>query len=514
MALTSTDRQQHFDKIFVILLSLTGIAMHTSTFATNLLWFLLLTTWVAEGQWVSKWERLKADRLLQAFLILFAIHIVGMTWSSNMHYALFDLQKKLPLAVLPTVLLTRQPLSEQGRKTVCQWYVAAVVAVSLIGLWRYLSIPALPHREIVPFVSHIRFALNVAIAIGLLSKRTYHIIKNHGSIIAILAMMLTTAWLLIFLTLCQSYTAIIALAVAGVIVSLRHACHQQRKQRYAIAAAICTGITATAIFIATTVNSYYTPTPLEQQPLQTTTANGNTYTHANDGMTENGGSVLNYICEKELRQEWAKVSTLPVDTLAANGNIILPTLIRYLGSMGQPKDSLGMTVLTSNDITAIEQGVPNIVYTRPNKLRTMIYKLLFDYERYRCYKKIGNSSMGERIALWQGGWAVLKEHPLCGVGNGDVVDAMHQHLDLQQSEIAGNSKHIHSQYLTLLCGFGIIGFGAIAWLFIRGMRQIKWRSATIYVAIIILISCLTEDTIETLAGIMLCTFPIAFLRKE
>ena len=104
------NRSQFHRFAYGVLLCLLAVAMTTSVFATNLLWFLLLVNWVAEWNWKEKFADFRSNYLLQAFLVLMAVHLLWLVGTSNMQYALFDIRKKLPLLAIPLVILTTRPL--------------------------------------------------------------------------------------------------------------------------------------------------------------------------------------------------------------------------------------------------------------------------------------------------------------------------------------------------------------------------------------------------------------------
>lgn len=119
--------------------------------------------------------------------------------------------------------------------------------------------------------------------------------------------------------------------------------------------------------------------------------------------------------------------------------------------------------------------------------------------------------MLQRFELWRNGWKVFLQHPLFGTGTGDVVDLCHDQLKLDESPLMGTKKHAHSQYLTYLITFGLLGFLLIVLAFanaFRLMRSFRFFP-TLAMMVIFLMSCLTEDTLETLAGIMFFAFFIS-----
>ena len=98
-----------------------------------------------------------------------------------------------------------------------------------------------------------------------------------------------------------------------------------------------------------------------------------------------------------MRQQWAKLSDYPIDSLTSIGYTVYPALLRYLNGMGVTKDSVGMTHLTPSDVAAIEKGIANPVYLKLGP-RKMFYVLFYEYENYRCYHSVSNFSE-EKMSL-------------------------------------------------------------------------------------------------------------------
>ena len=493
-------------KIYVVLLCLLAASMTTSVFATNLLWTLLLVNWVAEWNWKEKFSDIRSNHLLQAFLVLLIVHLLWLIGTSNMDYALFDLQKKLPLFAIPLVVLTSRPLEQKERLNVGIAYTAAIMVVSIIGVIRYLTIPDLPYRDIIPYISHIRYGLNVCMTLVLLAYAAFR--YRRPWLYALNALLVL--WFAVVLMMLHSYTAFIILLVTPLVLLVGYGCRMSRKPRRWVTALYCCIVLALAALVGSYAYDYYHLRPLSAEPTQACTANGNPYLHYQDGLIENGNYIHFNVCEQEMRQQWAKLSDYPIDSLTPVGYPLYPALLRYLNGMGVTKDSLGMTHLTPADVAAIEKGIANPVYLQHGP-RKMLYVLFYEYENYHCYHSVSNFSVLQRFELWKAGWQVFLQHPLFGVGTGDVVDASHQQLREMGSPLADTELHTHNQYLNFLLAFGLLGFGLIAFFFVRaiikGVKQssnqtIK-QSSILYVAFlcILLISFISEDTLETLAGI-------------
>lgn len=163
-----------------------------------------------------------------------------------------------------------------------------------------------------------------------------------------------------------------------------------------------------------------------------------------------------------------------------------------------------MTLLSDSDIAAIEQGVANPVYLQRSP-RKLFYVLFYERESRRCFHSVNDFSMLQRYELWGNAYRVFLQHPLFGVGTGDVPSSCQQLMEANHSPLAESGMHPHNQYLNLLVAFGAIGFLIILAAFVYALRPLLRRDSRhiIFLAflIILLISFLTEDTLETLAGI-------------
>ena len=499
-------------RIYILLLVLLGIGMTTSSFASNLCWVLLLVVWCASGHWREKWQRMKESSLLQFWVVLFLLHVVGLMWSENVSYALFDIQKKLPLIAVPMVVLTERPLGRKELRMVLGWYMTAVFVVSVIGVARYLTIPDLPYRKIVPYISHIRFALNICMAIviafGSIASRMMRCDRRRTDTVHLVVLCAYILWLGCFLWIIRSYTGILILMIVVPAMLLMFG-RKKLSRKVFVGALVSVAVIYVVLGVRIVVlwQDYYRLQPIATAPLRTETAEGGIYTHACDGFIENGNYVNNYLCDEELERSWPERSQRGLQELTPNGYSVYSTLVRYLNACGQPKDAEGVASLREDDVRAIEQGVANPVYIEGAPLRKMVYVMIFERECAR-FHSIKDHSVLQRLALWQNGWKVSQAQPLIGTGTGDVVDRCTEQLRQDQSPLAEEGLHIHNQYLTLLVTFGWIGIAVLAVLFIRVVVRSPLCHKPYYVAhlLILMLSFVTEDTLETLAGILFAVF--------
>ena len=496
--------------IYIVLVALLGFSMVTSVFFANMAWVFLGINWVFEGRWREKWQMAKESHLLHGFVGFYLLMLIGMLWTSNIGAGWGTLQVLLPLLCVPLVMLTTRPITGNARKAVLAIYVLTVLGVSIIGLVRWLTMPDLPYRDIVPYISHIRFALSCCMVVYLCVGA---MIDKKAKLLRWFAVPLM-AWMIVFMVIIHSFTGIIVLSLVSLVMILTR---WRRWPLIALWVLLVSGTTGVVIY---EVKNYYNMVPMATEPLQEVTANGRPYVHAQDGIIENGNYIDNYVCEEELRTEWNRRSVFEYDSIEAAGYSIKFTLIRYLNALGLTKDSAGVAALSDSQIEAVERGVANPAYEDGTVMRKMVYTMLLEREFYVHTQAVAGFTMLQRLEMWRAASYVISQHPWFGVGTGDVVDSMHEYLVANDSELADKRMNCHSQYLGIMAAIGIVGFLIVLLLLLRAILPMrKFRSAMSGTLMLpwlltVLISMVTEDTLATLAGILFCTYFLAFRNRE
>ena len=345
------------------------------------------------------------------------LNLMGLLWTSNMEEGLSTIERLLPWLIVPLVILTTRPPVGRSRDTILFLYAGTVFVVSVIGLVRWLTIDDLPYRDIVPYVSHIRFSLNCCMVIFLCASALYRLQKPAVTAkrIGLVALMV---WMFFFLLLQRSYTAFAVLTVASLVALF------WLRLRWLWLALWLLVVGGAASYVAVQYHDYHHLQSIATQPLPSHTPSGNPYVHRCDGMVENGNYVFNYLCHKELVQHWPGRSSVPIDSDTPSGFKVETTLVRYLNALGLPKDSTGVASLTDEQVAEVVEGVANPVYAHGPMPQRMLYVLFFELENYRCYRAVTGFSMLQRFELWQAALRVIGRHPWIGVGTGDLTDAM------------------------------------------------------------------------------------------
>ena len=518
-----------FHAIYLVLLSILIVSQVVSKFMMSGMQILLTVNWLLEmvtvvvigkrrggvGWKLRMAQGSESNALLKAYLVLMAVHAVWLIGTNNMSYGLEDIFRKLPLLAIPVVVLTSKPLGRREVTWLLICYVGAVFVSTMIGLVRHITIADLPYRDTVPFISHIRFSLNICVAIVLLMRTLSQSrsTDRRARVVRGVAIVLIV-WFIAFLLILRSYTAFIVLYVTAWVMLMmpRASCQSQdRTTHHRLISIVVMVVTTLAVALVANhyVRSYY----------------GEYYSMLHCGATaqrqdkqfvENGRLLNEGVKRAELERQWGERSVMRIYDTTANGYTVYPTLVRYLNASGLSKDSVGVTQLSDRDIALIEKGVANPVYAEGSVIEKMAYTLLFEYENYRVNGNIRNSSFLERIELWRGAWRVFCDNPLFGVGTGDGVDELHRRLQEEGSQISDTEKHAHNQYLSFLVSFGIVGFLLISIAFFYAFRKISLRRNPAYFAIvlILLLSFISEDTLETLAGCVLCTLIPCLMAKN
>lgn len=496
--------------IYYLLLALLGGFMICTKGLSSVAWVALAVNWILEGRWREKWEMIKHSRLLHAIAVFFLLHPIALLWSSNMAEGLNLFVSVLPFFAVSLVVLTTPVPPIKVRQTILFLYVGTIFVVSIIGLVRWLTIADLPHRETIPYISHIRYSLNCCMVIFAVCAMMFR--RSTPMRWRLLGAGLVS-WMIFTLVLLNSYTGLAVLLCVTPIVIIH-------VRRYKLLAAWGVVAGTFAIMVALGCWSYYHLAPIAQEPLRAETVNGRPYTHLQDGLIENGNYVNNYLCHEELSSEWMRRTGTDIASPSPSGYPIEAVLVRYMNALGLTKDSVGVAALSDSQVEEIQRGIENPVYIHGPQVRKMLYVMLFEYENYRCYNAVNGFSMLQRFELWKCAGKVFLDNPWLGTGTGDMKDAMHSQQISDDSPLRYRDLTPHNEYLTLLVMFGAVGFLLILVLALRAAHHaLKCRStlmtSTLMVAWVatVLLSCMTENTPNTLIGGMFCSWFLIF-REE
>jgi len=463
---------------------------------------------------IDKFSLFFRNKAAVIFTSIYLMHLVGILFTADYEYALKDLRIKLPLLLFPIVFSTMEKIEYKRYRILMLAYTASILAGTMISMSIFFKSEYVDIREISPFISSIRFGLNVSFSFFAL---LYFIIYDrqfktwHKFSFALIA-----AWFVAFLVILESVTGlgiIVVISVSYLVTLLFRTRYLYLKLAFII---LAVGIPLSLfMYVRHTIHEATYVEPVDMAKLDKVTARGNLYVNdTSQSNIEDGRYIGLFICYEELESAWEKRSDYKIDDLAQNGQMIKGTLIRYLTSKDLRKDADGVDALTDWDIRMIEKGVANYNYLKYPGLRVRILKILMGYDVYKKTGDPSGSSVMQRIEYSRAAMDLIRDHFWFGVGTGDLEDALNDQYQRMGSELKKRYRfHAHNQFLAIFITFGVFGFIwfliALVYPAIREKRFGDYFFVTFF--LLAIFSMLSDDTLETQAGVTFFAFFYAFL---
>lgn len=516
MGLLSPPLFHRFLMFFAVLLA---AGMPLSVFLQSVGAIGLIATALLGAGYKTILNRLKENKLLWPPVAIYLIHLIGLIWSSDLDYALHDLRVKLPLLSIP-VALAAWSVSKKNLHVLLLIFLSATLASTLVAYGVYKNwIPTKKEisdiRHISILVSHVRLCIFIVFSILIAGYLTYVYKKWRWAVVPIVG------WFLFFLYLIQSPTgfimliAVLFVLVISYISLLPSFLHKVTALIFVIMLPV-----AGIFYVSLCVKQYYTvqEPQLYLSPLSHT-AQGNAYQHQIDNkQLENGYYVWYYLNYGEVISAWSKRSPIPFDSLDLKGQPIMGTLFRYTTSKGLHKDYEGIMALSDQDIKNIESGSTSA----ENKfgIRKRINEIIFELDMYKNGGNPSGNSVTQRFEFWKNAFLVIGENLWVGVGTGDTRAEM-KAMYVKSESVLKEDYHLgaHNQFITFLLGFGVIGFPILTAFLLLPFFSCEARSSLPHLAFLLLVlfSFLSEDTLETQAGVTFFAFfssLFAVVRRE
>ena len=499
----------YFAGLFLLIISLP-----LSRFSLSVAQFILVVNWLWEADFKNKIKSLKLNKPALVLISVYIIHALGLIFTSDFDFAFNDLKVKLPLLALPVIIATSKPLPQKKVDLLILFYIGAALVASFISFGILIFKDISDIREISPFISHIRLSLNICLAIFfsgyyVFSNNNFHPLLKPGFLLSMI-------WLTAFLIISESGTGIYVMTVASFILAIYGLIKISKRYVKIIVVFLALLVPALIIFyLNSTIRSYLIPHKNDLENIEYYSAKGNPYYHDTvNYQVENGSYIGLYVCDIELREAWNKRSSFDYDGPDEKGQQLKHTLIRYLNSKGLRKDEEGVNQLSNEDIRNIERGTANFYYAKKININSRIYKLLWEYQTVQRGGNPGGLSVVQRLEYWKTSWAIIKNNLWLGVGTGDLDQAFKLQYEKMNSVLPLEFRHrSHNQFLAVWIAFGI--FGLIWFIFSLVYPPIKRKMFFEYkyfiFFVVIVLSMLIEDTLETQMGVTLYAFLNAFL---
>jgi hypothetical protein len=497
---------------YIFLFGLIGLAagMMFGTVPTSIPQIILAANWLLEANFAWKWQQLKSNKIFWVLASLFLLHVFGMTYTDNIPRGLDDLRNKMPLVILPLILFSTKPLSIKEFKLLFGFFFLSVFASSVCCYLVYAGFTKkviIDIRKASVFMSHIRFSLFIAFAIiGML----YSSIKEKHIGIKIIYVF-ATLWLLFFMYKLEMATGLLCLICVGVVLLLVFSARWLHKVVAFGLLIVCSvvGVLVSKKALSDLHMFDRNPTNSANVIIEKT---GNNKYYLQDtvfGMAENGNLITININDEELEREWNKRSSLYFDGQDKKGNNLRYTILRYMASKGLRKDSAGVAHLSQEDITNIEAGNSNYKYNINSGLSSKWRELVWEYTKYNRGENPSGHTLTMRLEFWKTACYIINEHPLVGVGTGDIQDSFNKMYVQTNSKLDMIWRlRCHNQYLAIGVAFGF--FGLLIFMIYLFYPAIILRKELHYLYwpffLIALLSFVTEDTLETQSGVTFFIF--------
>jgi O-antigen ligase len=464
--------------------------------------------WLAHGNYKKKWHLFIKNRAALVLVSFFLLHVLGVFYSTDLDYAVKDLRTKVPMLIIPFMFVGFPKLDRSQFEKLLYFFIGAVMFVSF-----YVTIAHfITHEEIRiiigrDFISHIRFSLSLNLAIFyLIFLRVTNTYRNGLDIFSFVIFF----WLMFFLFFLEAFTGIIVFIVLifSILFYLIYKSHNLLK-RVIYIGLIVVGIIGINLYLYQFAKEYTTMEQVDPSGLEKYTASGGKYRHELDAETENGKYIYIYICDQEVEAAWKKRSIMPYDGLDYNGQILKFTLFRYMTSKDLRKDKEGVEALTIQDIKNIENGIANYHYTQGIGVESRLMKIIFEYNNYVKTGDPSGHSVMQRVEYWKTASYIIKKNFWFGVGTGDMNIAFQSQYDEMDSKLDKHSRlRTHNQYLSIWVGLGFLGFLWFLFVLFYPPLHLKSFNSIYYFIFFIafIVSMLTEDTIETQAGLTFYVF--------
>jgi len=442
---------------------------------------------------------------------LFLLHILWLFNTSDWDYATKDLRIKLPLLVLALNPGTVR-LSRKEEKLVFAALGLGIWIATLVGYYLYYSegLAKLNPRFMVPDISHIRLSLMMILFLGA-GFYFFRELENRWR----WAVGISMANAVVFLYLLQSLTAFSVLVVAGIVtVGVFRFGRLSKGIRYTTVLVALVLVVTSGVSLYNYYQSYFA-TGQDTIPLMDETPSGNPYNHYDTLLIENGNYVFANISELELVQSWNERSELQISYDPMVNSEVIARIVRYLTSKGLPKNREAVMSLSDEEIGWIEKGYPTKVHATKSGLQLRMHMFLNGVHHFIASGRVEGSSFFQRLFFWKVGWSLIEDRPFLGSGTGDVKKDFEAAYDDFSDQIDPDYRlRAHNQYLTFLISFGILGFLYFLFFVFKLFRAARSDALFFYFAVIAALSFLTEDTLETQAGVTFIAFFVALFSSR
>ncbi|MFZ1496413.1 MAG: O-antigen ligase family protein [Saprospiraceae bacterium] len=146
---------------------------------------------------------------------------------------------------------------------------------------------------------------------------------------------------------------------------------------------------------------------------------------------------------------------------------------------------------------------PIIAYHYVPSFRYKVDYTKWDWDNYRQEKNLASSD-ASRMVAWELARKSISEHPIFGVGLGDVKNTMEAHFTFSYPSL--KPKLPHNQYLTIWLGTGLLGLFVFILMIMFPVFYHRTNLFVLAISLVCILSMFVEDTLENAIGTAIYTF--------
>jgi hypothetical protein len=492
--------------IFLFGLCSLSLAISIGEVPTSFVEIVLFANWLFEGKFKQKWHHIKTNRTLWLLCSLFILHLIGLTYTSDLKRGLDDVRVKIPLMLLPLVFFTSPTITKKELNILFYIFITGILISCGWSLIYYYLHPGMDLRAASRYISHIRLGLLIDTGLCVL----VWLFTTTESLNYRIIFVATMAFLLFAIVKLSLITALVILIIITILYILFFGLKQKPLIKMSCIFGVLILIAAVLFYIQKEWKDY---SYIETSPANVSkmvSPSGRPYFPVKDNRhTENGFYIAYNIQYEELAREWRKRSKVPLYDNKASEDHLAWTLIRYMSSKGLPKDSAGLAALNEDDIKNIEQGITNYKYVHASELSKRLKQFFWEYQDYLYNSNPSGNTMLMRFEFWKAALYIIERNITFGVGTGDAQKAFERAYMRTNSSLAYEWRlRSHNQFLAITVAFGLTGIILFfVYLFYPYIKLRKFLHP-VYSAffLIALLSFITEDTLETQTGVTFFTY--------
>jgi hypothetical protein len=439
-----------------------------------------------------------------------------MLYTQDTSHGRWDLRMKLPLLVWPFIMAWIKPFTLAQMKQMWGVFLTSLVLAVFVCLGVYLRIYGKDWHDVRQtsiFISHIRFGMMLALGVAVAWYFAFDKGWKGKMLIALLVMLFVG-----YLAAIESLTGVLLIGV----ILIWNTLFQVRKWhsvvlRRVVLAAVFGIPLSIAIYVMKEASIYLEEPTMSMALLPSHSAGGEPYqAHHGNALAIRGDYVFGQIAPNELHRTWFQRTGIDAEQKDRNGFPIAATLIRYLSALRSTKDSVGVMRLSDQDIQYVLAGYTSPKHANQNGLQRRIEAIFFEIAHYKAGGDASGHSLTQRWEFWRAAKYIIAGQPWMGVGTGDTKLAFaHAYQEIQSELLPERRLRAHNQYLTQWLTFGVGGLLVLMAFLWYAWSDGRWRY-TIWSSfmLIVALSFLTEDTLESQAGVTFVAFFYVWIRHH